>query len=72
MQSGNKRTSFGANSFSPVSTKKHWGSPRGIMTFVLDCDFEVTDFKLQMRHYVHFLINTLGKGMNPLISPAMC
>ena len=26
---------------------------------------------LQSRYYVHFRANTLGKGMNPLIHPAM-
>ena len=26
---------------------------------------------LQSRYYVHFRVNTLGKGMNPLIFPAM-
>ena len=30
---------------------------------VVDCGFEVREFKLQL----HFLINGLGKGMNPLI-----
>ena len=29
------------------------------------------DFELQSRYYVHFRANTLGKGMNPLILPAM-
>ena len=28
-------------------------------------------FVLQSRYYVHFQANTLGKGMNPLILPAM-
>ena len=29
------------------------------------------EFELQSRYYVHFRANTLGKGMNPLILPAM-
>ena len=29
------------------------------------------EFELQSRYYVHFRINTLGKGMNPLILQAM-
>ena len=36
------------------------------MVNVLDCEFEH-----QSRHYVHFGTNTLRKGMNPLILPAM-
>ena len=36
--------------------------PRGVM---------VKAFKLQLHNYVHFQINTLGKGMNPLILPFM-
>ena len=28
-------------------------------------------FELQSRYYVHFRINTLGKGMNTLILPAI-
>ena len=31
----------------------------------------VREFVLQSRYYVHFRANTLGKGMNPLILPAM-
>ena len=31
----------------------------------------VSEFVLQLRYYVHFRANTLGKGMNPLIFPAM-
>ena len=31
----------------------------------------VREFVLQSRYYVHFWANTLGKGMNPLILPAM-
>ena len=31
----------------------------------------VSEFELQSRYYVHFLTNTLWKGMNTLILPAM-
>ena len=41
-----------------------WGCPRGVMVKVMDS-------VLQSRYYVHFRANTLGKGMNPLIPPAM-
>ena len=36
-------------------------------------DYEIveSEFELQSRYYVHFQANTLGKGMNPLILPAM-
>ena len=36
-----------------------------------DCEIVVREFVLQSRYYVHFRANTLGKGMNPLILPAM-
>ena len=37
----------------------------------MDYGIVVSEFKLQLRYYVHFWTNTLGKGMNPLILPAM-
>ena len=37
------------------------------MAKVLDCGLEVNEFELQSHFYVHVRINTLGKGMNPLI-----
>ena len=47
------------------------GSPRGVMVKALDCGIIVSEFVLQSRYYVHFRANTLGKGKNPLILPAM-
>ena len=38
---------------------------------VLDCSFEVGKFKPQLYYYIHFQTNTLWKGMNLLIPPAM-
>ena len=38
---------------------------------IMDCEIVVSEFVLQSRYYVHFRANTLGKGMNPLILPAM-
>ena len=38
---------------------------------VMDCGIIVSEFVLETRYYVHFRANTLGKGMNPLILPAM-
>ena len=47
------------------------GCPRGVMVKAMDCVIVVREFVLQSRYYVHFRANTLGKGMNPLILPAM-
>ena len=44
---------------------------RGLMVKAMDCGNLVSEFVLQSRYYVHFRANTLGKGMNPLILPAM-
>ena len=50
----------------------HWGGcPRGVMVKAMDCGIVVSESVLQLRYYVHFRTNTLGKGMNPLILPAM-
>ena len=37
----------------------------------MDRGIVVSEFVLHSRYYVHFRANTLGKGMNPLILPAM-
>ena len=47
------------------------GCPRGVMVKAMDYGIVVHEFVLQSRYYVHFQANTLGKGMNPLILPAM-
>ena len=47
------------------------GCPRGVMVKAMDCRIVVSEFVLQSRHHVHFRGNTLRKGMNPLILPAM-
>ena len=47
------------------------GRPRGVMVKAMDCGIVVREFVLQSRSYVHFRASTLGKGMNPLILPAM-
>ena len=53
-------------------TLKTWrGCPRGVMVKAMDCGIVVREFVLQSRYYVHFRPNTLGKGMNPLILPAI-
>ena len=48
-----------------------WGCPRGVMVKAMNCEIVVSEFVLQSRYYVHFRVNTLGKGMNPLILSAM-
>ena len=50
---------------------KQGGCPRGVMVKAMDCGIVVREFVLQLRYYVHFRANTLGKGMNPLILPAI-
>ena len=47
------------------------GCPRGVMVKAMDCGIVVSEFVLKSSYYVHFRANTLGKGMNPLILPAM-
>ena len=41
------------------------------MVKMMDCGIVVSEFVLESSHYVHFRTNTLGKGMNPLILPAI-
>ena len=47
------------------------GCPRGVMVKAMDCGIIVSEFVHQSLYYVHFRANTLTKGMNPLILPAM-
>ena len=47
------------------------GCPLCVMVKAMDCGIVVREFVLQSLYYVHFRENTLGKGMNPLILPAM-
>ena len=54
-----------------ISIKHLWEFPRGVMVKAMDYGIVVSEFILQSRYYVHFRANTLGKGMNPLILPAM-
>ena len=50
----------------------HYGGfPRGVMVKAMDCRIVVSEFVLQSRYCVHFRANTLGKGMNPHILPAV-
>ena len=47
------------------------GCPSGVMVKAMDCRIIVSELVLQSRYYIHFRTNTFGKGMNPLILPAM-
>ena len=47
------------------------GCHRGVTVKALNCGIVVREFVLQSRYYVHIRANTLGKGMNSLILPAM-
>ena len=58
--------SYGLNSTTTVR-----GCPRDVMVKAMDSGIVVSEFVLQSRYYVHFRANTPGKGMNPLILPAM-
>ena len=44
---------------------------RGVMVKAMDCRIIVSKFILQLRYYIQSRTNTPGKGMNPLILPAM-
>ena len=50
---------------------KKVGGPRGVIVKAMDCGIVIREFVLQSCYYVHFRANTLAKGMNPLILPAM-
>ena len=54
-----------------ISYNTSRGCSRGVIVKAVDCGIVVREFVLQSRYYVHFRANTLGKGMNPLILPAM-
>ena len=45
--------------------------PRSVMVKAMDCGIVISEFELQSHYYVHFRTNTLGKGMNPIIFPAL-
>ena len=41
------------------------------MVKAMDCGIVVSEFELQLCYYVYFRTNTIGKGINPLILPAV-
>ena len=48
--------------------KETWA---GVVVDLLDCNIVINRFELQLRSYIHFQTNTLGNGMNFLISPCI-
>ena len=67
----NPRQFYASHSPERILFKLCSGCPRGVMVKAIDWGIVVREFELQSRYYVHFRANTLGKGMNPLILPAM-
>ena len=55
----------------PIHLGAAGGCPRDVMVKAMDCGIVVREFVFQSRYNVHFRVNTLGKGMNPLILPAI-
>ena len=41
---------------------KYYGSLRGEMVKVRDCEIVVSEFELHLCYGIHFQINTLGRG----------
>ena len=62
---------YTSHSTNALRNDVNWGCPRGVIVKAMDCRIVVREFVLQSCYYVHFRANTLGKGMNPLILPAM-
>ena len=54
-----------------TKTKTTNEESRGVMVKAMDYGIVVSEFELRSRYYFHFWANTLWKGMNPLILPAM-
>ena len=76
----------GSHKDSPFFTQSYWiwiickqiylanvggGGSRGVMVKAIDCGIIVSEFEFHSHYNIHFRANTLGKGMNPLILPAM-
>ena len=53
--------------FSNIGKRSHCG----VMVKGLDCEIVVCEFEIQLRYYLHFQTNTLGKDMSSLILSAM-
>ena len=62
---------YSFNLFSSLLNKYVGGCPRGVMVKAMEGGIVESEFVPQSLYYVHFRVNTLGKGMYPLIHPAM-
>ena len=47
------------------------GGFRDVVVNVMDCNIVVREFELQSCYYIYLRTNTLGNGVNLLISPAV-
>ena len=47
------------------------GCLHSVMVKALDCGIVLGESELHSHYFVHFQTNTLWKGMNPFIFPAM-
>ena len=52
------------------NTNTSGGCPPGVMVKVMDCGIVVSEFIFHSCYYVHFWVNTLGKGMTPPYPPS--
>ena len=43
----------------------------GVVANMMDSNITVSEFELQLRYYVHFRTNNIGKGVYPHIPPAI-
>ena len=46
------------------------GNPHSLKANMQDCKIVISEFKPQSCCYIHFCINSLGKGMDPLYCPS--
>ena len=52
-------------------TQRLWKCPRGVMVKAMTGGIVEREFVFHSRYHIHFQANALGKGMNPIIPPAM-
>ena len=49
----------------------HKRNPCSAVADVLDCHFEISEFKHQSKYYVYIRTNNQGKDVSPHIPPVM-
>ena len=67
MPTAKKRTCYST----PSSLTHLAGNSRGAVARMLDCDIDVTKFEPELRYYIHFQTDTLGKAINTFILRAV-